>query len=221
MANILDNPYVIREVGTKVALLPTQLDFNLYKNLKNNLVQKVEGKNIKLGNVVRVHKISDYSNGYIDTNSFNSNAIYNIKYIATICIPIELKQIVVKIDMRNEANKGINIKELKAIKCINGCIDCIIMTNEIDTQKFNINVDGTISYKSSGNVLISGDFLKITIQNKQINANTNRIMIIGYLNDIATTDEVEQYYHIPSLDKMLQDANIDNINDVEDVTVYE
>jgi DNA-directed RNA polymerase subunit E'/Rpb7 len=207
MANILVNPYVIREVSTKVTLLPTQLDFNLYKNLKNNLVTKVEGKNIKIGNVVRVHKITDYNHGYIDTNSFNGNAIYDIKYIATLCIPIEQKQIVVKVNMRNDTEKGINIKDLKAIRCGNGCIDCIVMTNMIDMQKFQINVDGTVSIRETNTPIKENDYLKITIQNKQINANTNRIMVIGYLNDIANESEVKTYYDAPTDESLEEDVN--------------
>lgn len=217
MANILVNPYVIREIGTKISLTPTQLDFNLYKNLKNNLIKKVEGKNIKYGNVVRVHKITDYSSGFIDTSNFTSNAVYDIKYIATLCIPVDEKQIVVRIDMRNDS-KPINIKDLKAIRCSNGCIDCIIMTNLIDSQKFHINTDGTVSYRSTDAQLLSGDYLKISIQNKQINANTNRIMIIGFLNDIATEEEVEKFYHIPSNEALKEEANLE-IN--EDVEIFE
>jgi len=220
MANILVNPYVIREVGTKISILPTQLDFNLYKNLKNNLISKVEGKNIKLGNVIRVHRISDYSNGYIDTNNFSGTAIYDIKYIATLCILIDQKQIIVKVNMQSEENKGINIKELKAIRCENGCIDCIIMTNLIDMQKFQINVDGTISYKETGNPIMHNDYLKVTIQNKQINAGANRIMILGYLNDIATAKEVEASFNPPSDETMQVKSGID-INEEEIIQVFE
>lgn len=210
MANTLVNPYVIREIGTKISLNPTQLDFNLYKNLKNTLIKKVEGKNIKYGNVVRVHKITDYNNGFIDTSNFTSNAVYDVKYIATLCVPIDEKQIVVRIDMRND-DKPINIKDLKAIRCSNGCIDCIIMTNLIDSQKFQINTDGTVSYRSTNTHLVSGDYLKISIQNKQINANTTRIMVIGFLNDVATEEEVEKYYHVPSEDILKEEAQIGDI----------
>lgn len=214
MANILVNPYVIREIGTKISLNPTQLDFNLYKNLKNSLIKKVEGKNIKYGNVVQVHKITDYSNGFIDTSNFTGNAVYDIKYIATLCIPVDEKQIVVRIDMRNDS-KPINIKDLKAIRCSNGCIDCIIMTNLIDSQKFQMNTDGTVSYRTTNTPLLSGDYLKISIQNKQINANTSRIMVIGYLNDLATEEEIEKYYHIPSTEELKEEAKL------EDVEIFE
>jgi DNA-directed RNA polymerase subunit E'/Rpb7 len=211
MANILVNPYVIQEVGTKISISPTQLDFNLYKNLKNNLIKKVEGKNIKIGNVVRVHKITEYGNGYIDPNSFMGNALYDIKYIATLCVPIELKQIIVRIDMRSDADKGVNTKDFKALRCSNGCIDCIVMVNLIDIQKFRMNVDGTIEYIKTNAVLMNGDYLKVTIQNKQINANTNRIMIIGYLNDVASEEEVQQYYDVPSDLQMQQESNLENV----------
>lgn len=209
MASILVNPYVIREVGTKVSLTPPQADFNLYKNLKNNLMQKLEGKNIKIGNVVKIHKITDYRKGDLPRENFSGNSIYDIKYVATLCIPIELKQIIVRLDMKGETEKAINIKVLKALKAVNGCIDCIVMTNLIDFQKFQINTDGTVTYKPTGNPLMQGDYLKVTIQSKQINANMNRILVLGFLNDIASNEEVKDFYDTPSLETLQEQTEHD------------
>lgn len=216
MASFLENPYKTCEMTTRISLEPNQMNSNLYKNLKNNLVKKVEGKCNEIGHIVRVYKITDYSQGVINAENFSGNAIYNIKYIANVCKPNIKSQIVVRIDMKSTAsNNAVNIKVIKAIKATNGCIDCVITKQTIDYQKFVVNEDGTITYTPTGNLLLSGDYIKITVQNMNINKGMERILIIGNMNDIASQEEVEMYFK-PN-DGFLEET----LDEKEQVVVYE
>jgi DNA-directed RNA polymerase subunit E'/Rpb7 len=204
MANILVNPYIMCEMTKRVPLYPYQMDVNLYKHLKNNLIKSVERKCNNIGYVVKVYKITDYTTGIIEAENLSGNAVYDIRYIANVCKPIEKMQIIVRIDMRTNDN-AVNLKAIKAIKAVNGPIDCVILSNFIDNDNFVINGDGTITCNSAERHLQNNDHVKVTIQSLSINSGMDKIVMIGFLNDIATEDEVNMYFKVPSSQEMAEE----------------
>jgi hypothetical protein len=167
-------------------------------HLKNNLINTVQGKCNNIGYIVKVYKISNYRKGVLLAENFSGNAIYDLKYIANVCKPILKTQIIVKINMPSTDNI-INVKIIKAIKAINGPINCVILTNLMDIDSFTINPDGTITCNSNNAILQNNDYVKITIQTLNINSNMDSIVILGYMNDIATEKEVELYFKVPTM----------------------
>lgn len=198
MASVLVNPYIMCEMKKRVSLLPYQMNFNLYNNLKTNLIRAVERKCNDIGFIVKVYKITNYKTGILESENLSGNAIYTLTYIANVCKPIEKTQIIVKIDMPSN-NNIVNIKTLKAIKAVNGPIDCVILSNLIDMDNFTINGDGSITCKRNGALMQNQDYVKVTIQNLNINAGMNNIVMIGYMNDMATEEEVEMYFKVPNM----------------------
>ena len=63
----LVNPYKNTIFYTRVKLLPYQMNNELYINLKNNLVKKVEKRCNKYGYVNKVYKILSYGDGIMNT----------------------------------------------------------------------------------------------------------------------------------------------------------
>jgi DNA-directed RNA polymerase subunit E'/Rpb7 len=94
----LVNPYKNTIFYTRVRLLPVQMNNELYINLKNNLIKKVEKRCNKYGYINKVYKILSYSDGTINPEDFNASAVFDIKYSASSCIPVENTKIVVKIE---------------------------------------------------------------------------------------------------------------------------
>ena len=203
MTSVLVNPYIMCEMKKRVSLQPYQMNFNLYNNLKTNLIKAVERKCNDIGYVVKVYKITNYKTGVLDSENFSGNAIYALTYVANVCKPIEKTQIIVKIEMPSD-NNIVNLKTLKAIKAVNGPIDCVILSNLIDTDNFMINGDGTVTCKRSEAPLQNHDYVKITIQNLNINAGMNNIVMIGYMNDVATEEEVEMYFKAPVMQENVE-----------------
>lgn len=175
-------PIVNTVLSTKVSLLPTHMNNDIYYNLKYNIEKKVQGKCNEHGYVIKVLKIEDYSEGIIEAENFSGSAVYNIRYLASLCAPVERTQIIVKVENINNA----------IILTTHGAISCVITPDKINTSIF-MNEIGKYYYSKEKTELKKGDLVKVTILSKKIYKND--IMIsIGFLDDLATQDEKDNYY---------------------------
>lgn len=189
-----------------VTLLPYQLNNNLYLNLKSNLKYKVEKKCISAGYIYKVLSIENYSNGYIIPEDLNGNITFKVTYIATVCSPIVDNQMICKID-----------KFIKnVILCKNGAATVIITTNNINTSLFTVNTQGSLIYLKDNSKLNNNSYLKITIKSKRSYIGDNIVGIIGYIDDIATTEEVNEYMYVPDDDDNYNEDVQNNIEINED-----
>ena len=139
----LVSPYIDTELYSRVQLLPYQMNNDKYINLKINLKKKVEKKCNKYGYVTKVYKILNHSNGIIDPENFSASAVYNIKYSARICIPIEQTDIICKVDTLSKV----------LIKASNGPILCIIKQTDVNNEYFDYNSSGLIVNKMNNEIL--------------------------------------------------------------------
>jgi DNA-directed RNA polymerase subunit E'/Rpb7 len=181
----LTNPYKNTIFYTRVRLLPIQMNNELYINLKNNLMKKVEKKCNKYGYINKVFKILSYSDGLISPEDFSGSSVFNIKYSANACIPVENSKIVVKIEKMNNM----------AILAKNGPIKVVLKYDKI-FDKFKV-VQGVILYTKEDGTSVqvkSGDFLIITILAKRFYNKDNFISVYGYIDSVPTEKEVSSYY---------------------------
>ena len=183
-SNQLVLPIVNTVLSTKVSLLPIQMTNDVYYNLKYNIEKKVQGKCNEFGYVIKVLKIEDYSEGEIDGENFTGSAVYNIRYLASLCIPIEKTQIITKIENINNA----------ILLSSHGPISCVITPDKVNSQLFT-NEIGKYYYKKD-NIkveLSKGDLIKVTILSKKLYKND--IMIsLGFLDEMATEGEIDNFY---------------------------
>ena len=180
--NNLVIPIVNTILSTRVSLFPHQMNNDIYYNLKYNIIQKVQGKCNEFGYVIKVLKIENYNDGIIDAENFTGSAVYNIRYLASLCIPVEKTQILAKIENINNA----------IILTTHGPISCVITPEKINTQLFTIEL-GKYIYNTTKQELTKNDIIKITILSKKLYKND--IMIsLGFLDDIATQDEKDNFY---------------------------
>jgi DNA-directed RNA polymerase subunit E'/Rpb7 len=182
--NQLVLPIINTVLSTKVALLPKQMNNDIYYNLKYNIEKKVQGKCNEFGFVIKVLKIENYNDGEVEGENFTGSAVYNIRYLASLCVPVEKTQIICKIENINNA----------IILATHGPISCVITPDNINTIIF-VNEIGKYYYNlnNSRTELKKGDLVKLTVLSKKLYKND--IMIsLGFLDQIAVQGEIDNYY---------------------------
>ena len=197
-------PIVNTVLSTKVSLIPVHMNNDIYYNLKYNVEKKVQGKCNEFGFVIKVLKIEDYSEGEIEAENFTGSAVYKIRYLASLCVPVEKTQIITKIENINNA----------ILLSSHGPISCVITPDKVNNTLFT-NEIGKYYYKSKDSKielppneanrtfskekqdskieLKKGDLIKVTILSKKLYKND--IMIsLGFLDEMATEGEIDNYY---------------------------
>lgn len=183
MSGDLVSPYINTELFSKVPLKPFQMNNDIYINLKGNLKNLVEKKCNEYGYVTKIFKILNHSNGLIESGDFSATAIYDVKYSARICIPIENTKIICKI---SKMNNVLLIVE-------NGPIMCIIKNTDI-SKKFTINNKSKIINIKSKKELKINDYLIVNVRGKKFMQGDDRILLLGFLEDTATDSQINKYY---------------------------
>lgn len=178
----LVSPYKDIIQYASISLEPYQMNSDILLNTKLNLKNKVENKCNKNCFIVKVHKILDIDDGLLIAENLSGNAIYNIKYHANVCIPVNNTYIIAKILIMNK----------KLILATNGPIRIFIPKNNIDTTNFTI--DKEIYHKQTNKYLELDMHVKIFIINHRISENSLEINSIGILYNIATDKEINKYY---------------------------
>jgi DNA-directed RNA polymerase subunit E'/Rpb7 len=174
------NPYKNTIFYTRVKLLPYQMNNELYINIKNNLKKKVEKKCNKYGYINQVIKVLSYTDGTINPEDFTGSAVFDIKYSANVCKPIENTKIIVKIEKMNNM----------AILAKNGPIKVVLKYDKV-SNKFK-TVQGTLLY---GNEQVKvGDYLIISVLAKRFYNKDIFISVYGFIDDVPTEQEVKDNF---------------------------
>lgn len=172
----------------RILLLPHQMNNDLYINLKKNLVDKVEGKCIKEGFVIKVYKLLEYSNGLVEPENFTGSAVYDVKYLAKICVALKESTIVARVKSY-VPNANFALAEFGSI------MNIIFTKNERDlnTRKFIIGNDRSLLHIPTNKKIGNGDYLKIQLKSVRFYKNDIIIGCMGYLDDLASPEEIAKY----------------------------
>jgi DNA-directed RNA polymerase subunit E'/Rpb7 len=185
------NPYKNTIFYTRVKLLPYQMNNELYINIKNNLKKKVEKKCNKYGYINQVIKVLSYTDGTINPEDFTGSAVFDIKYSANVCKPIENTKIIVKIEKMNNM----------AILAKNGPIKVVLKYDKV-SNKFK-TVQGTLLY---GNEQVKiGDYLIISVLAKRFYNKDIFISVYGFIDDVPTEQEVKDNFEPNQEDAELEE----------------
>lgn len=173
---------------TRIMLLPQQMNNELYINLKKNLIEKVESKCSKDGYIVRVYRILDYKHGVIEAENFTGSATYSIKYLAKICIVIREMIIVAKV-VSYVPETNFIVTEFGPI------IKIISSKNYRDINQSNLTILGnrSITHNHSDEIIKNDIYVKIQIKSVKFNQNDKNIKCMGYISDIASSNEIAKY----------------------------
>lgn len=167
---------------TRISIEPHQMSNDILTNMKIKLKNKLEKKCNRNGFIDEIYRIIDFSDGYMPPENLNGAAIFEVSFHCRLCIPIENTIIIGLIRILNS----------ELIIAINGPIIIFITKENINLDVWNIGEH--YEHKQSKTKLASNDYIKIQILNKRINQNDSQIKAIGLLYDMATTEEVEQYF---------------------------
>lgn len=182
----MSGPYFNTELYCKVGLYPNQMDNDIYKNLKQNVIKKFQGKCYKsYGLVVKVHKISERSEGKLIPEDPSASAHYNVKFSCRLCKPLINSLIVSEV-------VGIS-KSIIYLK--NGKIDIFVLDSKNDVNPNNFVYDERRNAlianigNDKGKQVENGDFLKIKVLGVKIEHGVNKIVVIGSLESMASEKE--------------------------------
>jgi DNA-directed RNA polymerase subunit E'/Rpb7 len=193
----LNNVFVDIKLHDSIIIFPWQLNNELYLHLKNNLKNKVEKKCIDIGYVCKVYDIIDYKNGYLLAEDLTGNSIFNVTYNAKVCIPLPNTQVICKIDQIFKS----------VVMAKNGPIIAVIKFTDINPLLFALNNSGNIMYKKTNKVLSVNDHIKITIRSKRSYNGDNHIGVVGFIDDLITSESESNKYMF----KEYEDDNNDEI----------
>ena len=135
---------------------------------------------------MEVYKILEYKDGIIEAENLSGSATFDVTFSCRLCRPLRKTQIICKV---NRVNKVLITVE-------NGPILIIITNDRINSQVFFADNNNVMRYKKDGtsHILKPNEFVKVTILSTAFNHKDDIIKAIGFLENIATEDEINQYY---------------------------
>ncbi len=178
------SPYINTTLVSNVMLNPNQMDNKFYLHLKSNLNNKLVGKCYRnYGFVTHIYKLEEISEGIIEAEDPSCSAKIVVKFSCRLCFPPKNKYIICKIDRMNKA----------LISAINGPIKVIITQDKINKENFSSDADRNIRIKKGYENLAPDMIVKILILSSTFGDYDTSILSIGYLQDLATPDEIKLY----------------------------
>jgi DNA-directed RNA polymerase subunit E'/Rpb7 len=199
IAKSIISPFINMELHSLVIIQPYQLNNELYLHLKNNLIKTVVNKCNNVGYICKVNEIISYKDGKVEAEDFSGNIIFDVTFNANICIPIKDTNIVCKIE---SIHKQLIIGN-------NGPIKCIIKTNDIDQDNFEITGNGNIMVKLFNKSLQINDHVIINIRSHKSYVGDDKIGVMGYIYNIATEDDIKNYYYNKYIDDSAEISMLD------------
>ena len=180
----IHNPSINTTLNCPVMLLPNQMDNKMYIHLKSNLINKLEGKCYKnYGFINKIYSIEETSDGFIEAEDPSCSAKIIVKFTCNLCLPIVNKEIICKIDRMNKA----------LISAINGPIKAIITVDKINKDKFFPDMNRNIRIKGNSEVVLPNIYIKVLVLSKSFSDYDKNILVIGYLQDLATQEEITEF----------------------------
>lgn len=186
----MNNPYFTTFLYDEICVAPGELNSNIRANIKQKTIRKHKGKCFKqYGYVMDVYSIQDeLEDGEMRPEDPSSSVYYKIQFKAKICYPLIGTVIVALVD---NINMHISI-------CKTGPLIIIIDKENMNKDKFRYNNTRNALYpldskgKELDDPVVAKKYVKVRILEKRIVNGDNKIITMGYLEDMATKEEVKQ-----------------------------
>lgn len=208
----MNNPYITTYLTTTVRVLPKEMDNNIRKYIKTSIEKEHSNKCFgDYGFIVKIHEIEIISDGIIIPEDPMCCPTYKVRFLATLCRPLQNTFITAKIVGMSE----------QLIFLSYGPLDIIVKTiNGINKNLFTFNSNlSRWTYKKSDDkntqkliVLKNDSYLKVKILSKKIIDKTKQIICIGFVENIASDKEIEK-----SIKDMYEPKKYDNIDEYIDL----
>ena len=229
----MSTPYINTYLNTTVRIQPNQMDNNIRKHIKNSIEREHLNKCfLDYGYLSKLHEINPDYDAEIVAEDPMACALFKVRFSCTLCRPIINSSIICK---------AIGITP-PIIYLVNGPLDIIIKTSQnlnknifVFNQKLNTwtvkkdngtntntnnGTDTDTNIKNKYQVIEQGTYLKVKIINKKIIDKSDRILCIGFLENIATEQEVkesiEEIAPIEKFSSMKEYLEIEDFNQKEE-----
>mgnify|MGYP003345860040 CR=1 FL=1 len=185
------NPYINTYLNTTVRIMPSQMDNNIKKHIKNNLEKEHINKCfLDYGYISKILEIVPNTDAEIVAEDPLSCALFQVKFLCELCRPLLNSTVICR-------TQGVTPP---IILLVNGPLDIIIKTSQNINKNvfiFNQKLNTWTIKKDSGEqnkyiVVKEGMLMKVKIINKKIINKSERILCIGYLENIASEEEIKQ-----------------------------
>lgn len=181
----LVNPNQIIELKVTVSIPPTSLDNDIFISLNRRLKDMVEGKCFgEYGYIQRVINILNYSQNTIPIEDLGANCLFDVDFTAKICLPIMNERVVCYIK---------NLSQ-DLIRCVGGPFDIFITKDNINSMKFIRNNRMELMNKETNELINENEFVIISIIEYLIINGERKITVRGFLEEMATEDDIYKYY---------------------------
>ena len=171
-------------IKDKVKIFPHLLNDDLLDNVLSLIKNKYENRCNKDGFIIKINDINLLDDNYIDIED-NSSAVVNLINInLNICIPMVNDIIILKV-----------IKVENVLKIAqNGPLYLIIKENDELINKNNFKlIDNKIYNINTNSNLKVDDYIEVIIKQYKIQPYNDKIILIGYLNNIIEENEALKY----------------------------
>jgi len=191
------NPYISTYLNTVVRIHPSLLDNNIRKHIKASIEKDFTNKCfLDYGFVTKIHEIHPDYDAEVVPEDPMACALFKVKFLCTICRPILNSTIIAKIF----AVTG------PTIYLTNGPLDVLIYTTKNINQSlfvFNQRLNTWTVRKDTGLdnetdtqkkfiVLKPNMYVKVKILNKKIIDKSDRILCSGYLDCVASEEDIKK-----------------------------
>ena len=179
----LINPIIIKNITAPVVLYPNQLNNDLLTHMKNNLEILYKNRCFKdIGFIIDILEIIKYSEGVIYPEQNDGCVQYIVEFTCKMSVIIKNTIIIGKVEQISQ----------EMIYLSHYPYNIIVEHNNININKFEY-IAMNIKY-INGDYINKGDYLKIRIISSNLMNGETKIIALGYLEDIVSDKELEEYY---------------------------
>lgn len=197
--NQLMKIYTDTILNTKELLNPDQMDNDITNHIKENLKNHYEKKCYKqYGYINKIYKVNEIEETIINPEDILSSQQFKVKFSCQLFFIINEREIICKMDRITP----------KINTAINGPVKIIIPPDLINPQQFFKDINDCLRIKKTTELLKKDMYVKILIKGNIFSDKGNEITAKGILLDLATPEEVKEYYDIDNKDNEINDYDI-------------
>ncbi len=209
----MNNPYITTYLNSYVRVLPREMDNNIRKYIKSSLEKEHINKCFNdYGFITKVHEIEIIGDGKIIPEDPMCCASFNIRFLCTLCRPLNNSIIVAKIVGMSEQLIFLSYGPLEIIvKTINSINKNIFVFNQ-NLSRWTVKKSNDKDEQQKFIVLKNDSYLKVKIVSKKIVDKTKQIICMGFIENIASDKEIET-----SIKDMYEPKKYDSIDEFIDL----
>ena len=189
------------------------MDNNIRKYIKSSLEKEHVNKCFNdYGFITKVHEIEIIGDGKIIPEDPMCCASFNIRFLCTLCRPLNNSIIVAKIVGMSEQLIFLSYGPLEIIvKTINSINKNIFVFNQ-NLSRWTVKKSNDKDEQQKFIVLKNDSYLKVKIVSKKIVDKTKQIICMGFIENIASDKEIET-----SIKDMYEPKKYDSIDEFIDL----